>query len=187
MRDEGDEQAARFSSGGRGLGIVGLVGVAVFLAYGVLDNDADFAPWGYTLTLLVGLAIWVILVRPSLRVEHGILELRNMLHSRWIPLARITDVSVGQVTVVQADGRKYVGSGVGRSRRQMRRDDSQGADARPQDQSLGWVVQHRLRRLSEDARDLAVEDLPPTRRTWAWPEIGALVGLALATVVLRLV
>ncbi|MFC5727715.1 MULTISPECIES: hypothetical protein [Nocardioides] len=186
MRGEGDGQAARFSNGGRGVGIVGLVGVGIFLAYGALDGDARFAPWGYTLCLFVGVAIWVVLVRPTLRVEDGVLELRNMLHSRWIPLARVTDVNITQVTAVEADGRRFVGSGVSRTPRQIRRDALRGGEGRAQDQSYGWVVQHRLRRMAEDARDLTAEEPPATRRTWAWPEIVALVGLALATVVLWL-
>lgn len=186
MRGEGDERAASFNNGGRGIGFVGLAVVALFLAYGVVDRDAGFAPWGYALCLLVGVAIWVVLVRPALHVEGGTLELRNMLHSCWIPLARVTDVSVDHVTTVEADGRRYVGSGVSRTTRQVRRDARHGVPARPQDQSYGWVVQHRLRRMAADARDLSVEEPPATRRTWAWPEIVALVGLALATVVLRL-
>lgn len=175
----------RFSSGGRVLGAIGIVGVAAVLAYGALDRRAGFEPWAYPLCLLVGVAIWTTLVRPGLLMDASTLELRNLLHSRWIPLARITDVSVGQVAVVHADGRRYVGTGVGRTRRQIRQD-ARRPDDRPEERSYGLLVEHRIRRRAEDARAVAGGEPPVVRRTWAWPEIGALGLLTIATVALWL-
>ncbi|WP_435770748.1 hypothetical protein [Nocardioides sp. SYSU DS0651] len=186
MRDEGVEEVERFSAGGRGAGFLGLVGVAAFLAYGVLDPAADFAPWLWPLTLLVGVALWVVLVRPAVLVRGRVLELRNMLHTDLIPLARVTDVRISQVTVVRADERRFVGSGMGSSRRQLGRDEQRGHAALAADRPFGWLVEEKLNRLAEAAREVTAEEPPPVRRTWAWPEIAGLVVLGGAVLVLAL-
>jgi hypothetical protein len=190
VRDEGDERPQRFSSGGRVTGVVGLVITAVFLLYGVLEPHADYAPWAWPLLLLIGVALWAVLVRPALVVRGDVLEMREILHSRFVPLARVTDVTVTHVTRVTADGRTYTGSGVGRSRRQLSRDERPGEAPRAADRSMGWLVEQKLSRLADharEARELSGDEPPEVRRTWAWPEIAALAATAAATVVLALV
>ncbi|GAA3658783.1 hypothetical protein GCM10022237_18500 [Nocardioides ginsengisoli] len=207
MRSEGVEKVERYSSGGKGLGIFGLVVVAAIVAYGVIDRGADFQPWFIALCLLFGAIIWASLVRPALVLHEDELELRNIVHDRWVPYARITDFRIDQVTIVFTDeGEKYVGAGFGRSRRMIRRDGAGGvasgglftsrfASMTPADDtekhSLGWLIQDKVRRNAAGAVEKAElsPEIPvaPARGAWAWPQIVILGGLALVTVVLAIV
>lgn len=209
VRDEGagnPGKAERFASGGRGIGVVGLLLVVVFLAYGVLEPDADFAPWLWPALLLAGVVIWVVLVRPAVVLRADTLELRNLLRTTWLPLARVTKAEVGMVTRVTADEHEHMGVGLSRSRRQTHRDFRHGASTfspwsatldlqaspapRPSSKSLGGLVEEKLNRAATRAREEQARsgaELPPVRQAWAWPEIAALVVLGVATVVLALV
>ncbi|WGX98332.1 hypothetical protein [Nocardioides sp. L-11A] len=191
MQNEGVEKAERYSSGGLTVGVIGLVLVVVAIGYGLLDPEAGFAPWAYPFCLLLGVLIWVILIRPALRLHHDELELRNALHTRWVPFALITSVEIGQVTVVQVGETRYVGSGFGRSRRTIRRDESAADDAPLEKRSTAWLIEDKLRRRMVAGQDLAartgLDGAREVRHAWAWPEIGALVVLLVATVVLALV
>jgi hypothetical protein len=207
VRSEGVDKVERYSSGGKGLGIFGLVIVAAFVAYGLIDRGADFQPWFIALCLLCGAIIWSALVRPALVLHEDELELRNIVHDRWVPYARITDFRIDQVTFVFTDeGDKYVGAGFGRSRRMIRRDGAGGvasggfmssrfASMTPADDterhSLGWLIQDKVRRRAASAQEKAElsPELPvaPTRAAWAWPQIVMLAGLTLVTVVLAIV
>lgn len=195
----------RFSSGGRGVGIVGLVVVGVFVAAGLLggdDGDGRLAPWLLAAGLLFGVLVRCVLVRPAVVLREDELELRNILRDHRIPYARISDVHVKHVTVVEADGRRYLGTGLGRARRSLRREgaDGQGGaidvlarfgstfDAGDRDHtSVGAMVQTKVRHRVWHAEGTLRGEPGPIRHRWAWPEITALAVLALATVVLALV
>ncbi|MDQ6522052.1 hypothetical protein RB608_00495 [Nocardioides sp. LHD-245] len=194
MQNEGVEKAERYSSGGLVVGVIGLVFVAIAIGYGLLDPEAGFAPWAYPFCLLLGVLIWMILIRPALRLHHDELELRNALHTRWVPFALITSVEIGQVTVVNVGETKYVGSGFGRTRRTIRQDKSAAHDTPLEKRSTAWLIEDKLHRRMAAGQERAARELRSgegverrVRHAWAWPEIGALVVLLVATVVLALV
>lgn len=192
----------RFSSGGRGVGVVGLVVVGVFVAVGLVgDGDGRFAPWLVAAGLFFGVLIWSVLVRPAVVLHPEHLELRNVLRDTAIPYRRIAEVRVEHVTVVEAGGRRYLGTGLGRARRSLRREGAGGPgggidvlarfgstfDASDRDRtSVGAMVQTKVRHRVWQAEGTERGEPGPVRRTWAWPELAALVVLAGATVVLAL-
>ena len=119
--------------------------------------------------------------------------LRNILTTTTIPLAAIDEVVVRQVLVVTAGDRRFTCSGVGRPRRQMVRDQRVGAEA-PQNQieraehSYGLFDEDRIRARVDEA--LAVRGIrrysaehdalaDHVVRTWAVPELAALVAIVL--------
>ncbi|GAA1531222.1 hypothetical protein [Nocardioides humi] len=189
MRNEGVEKVERYSSGGLVVGLIGVGLVVVVLGYGLLDAEAGFAPWAYPLCLLLGVLAWAVLIRPALRLHRDEVELRNVLHTRWVPFALITSVEISQVTIVRVGEERYVGSGFGRTRRTLRRDETAPDDAPLERRSTAWLIEDRIRRRSVAARDPATSSLGEheVRHAWAWPEIIALGVLAVATVVLALV
>ncbi|WP_418063822.1 hypothetical protein [Pimelobacter simplex] len=202
MRNEGVEKVERYSSGGRGTGLVGLVIVGAVALYGILDRGADFPAWFIALCVLFAALLWAILLRPALVLHDDEIELRNILKDRWIPYALITEIKIDQMTVVHTDDTKYIGAGFGRSRRMIRRDGASGgtagldlngrfesgfaADPPDERRSIGWLVQDKVQRRAANARDLGA--VPgPVRSAWSWPVVGLLGGLALVTLVLGLV
>lgn len=185
MQSEGDGKAERYSSGGLVSGVVGLIAVVALIAFGLVAEGDGFEPWAYPALLLAGVLVWAILLRPAIVLHRDELELRNVLHSRFIPFARITSVQVNQMTVVFVDDDKFVGSGFGRSRLTINRDAKAGPDAPAGQHSVGYLVEEKLRRRMRPHD--AVTDPGEVRRTWAVPEIVALVVLALATLVTLLV
>ena len=208
MRSEGVDKVERYSSSGKGLGIFGLVVVAAVVAYGVLDRGADFPAWFIALCLLFGAIVWAALVRPALVLHDDEIELRNIVHDRWVPYARITDFRIDQVTLVYTDeGEKYVGAGFGRSRRMIRRDgaggvatsgfsltariDSMTPGDAEEKHSLGWMIQDKVRRHIATAQERAVlspeQPVGEVRAAWSWPVVALLGGLAVVTLVLGLV
>jgi hypothetical protein len=130
------------------------------------------------------------MLRPSVTAEGDRLVLRNMFDTVSIPLAAIEKVVVRQFLAVAVGGRRYTNSAVGRSMRDIRRDDKRTVDA--PDLSPGGLVESRIRRLAENQRasqgiaefsDEQVALAEDVRRDWAWPEIGLLAAFGLALVV----
>ena len=190
MADEDGEVERFHPTSGRVVGVVALLATAAVLVIGVVD-----APNGVPLALVPGcllaaLVIWVVLLRPAVRVEGEDLVLRGAVDTRWVPLAAVDRVSVGVLLVALVGDRRYASSAVGRSRREARRDDKAAAASDrgvdPADQSYGGFVQSRLERLVEDARAQG-KPAGVVRRAWAWPEIVGLVVLGLVFVVALLV
>ncbi|WP_377321315.1 hypothetical protein ACFJIY_19405 [Pimelobacter simplex] len=186
MRNEGVEKVERYSSGGLAIGVVGLVLTVGAIVYGAVDRESGFAPWGFALLGLVAVLIWAVMIRPAVRLHGDVVELRNILRTHWVPYGRITSVQVAQVTVVQTDEAKYVGSGFGRSRRIQARDQRLPDGAAHERHSMGWLIEDKLRRRAAESKERGAEQAP-VRQAWAWPEIVALAVLALATVVLAFV
>lgn len=186
MADEDGEVERFHPTSGRVIGVLALVATAAVLVLGVVD-----APHGIPLPLVPGcllaaLVIWVVLLRPAVRVEGDDLVLRGSLDTRWVPLASVDRVSVGVLLVALVDGRKYASAAVGRSRREAGRDDKAAAASEtgvdPANQSYGGYVQSRLQRLVDDAHAQG-KPAGAVRRAWAWPEIAGLAVLGVAFVV----
>lgn len=194
--DPAAESVERFRpTNGRLTGVLGLLMVAGALALVVVEADAGTLLWFVPGALLAAAVIWAFLLRPAVSVEGEELVLRGPVSTTYVPLAAIEEVGMGQVLAVRAGGRRYVSGAVGRSRREAGRDDrvEPGAAA---GLSYGGYVEERLRGLVADAMLLAhVKRHSPeqaalaegVRRTWAWPEIGAIVALVLMLVVIGVV
>lgn len=185
MRSEGVEKGERYSSGGLVSGVVGLVAVVAVLGYGLFVDDAGLAAWAFPGLLLVAALVWAILIRPAVVLHPEEIELRNVLHSRWVPFARMTSVAINQVTIVEVEDDRFVGSGFGRARLAINRDAKAGPDARAEQRSLGWLVEEKVRRRMEAAETRG--EPAAVRRTWALPEIVTLGALSVVTLVTALV
>lgn len=184
MQSEGDGKAERYSSGGLVSGVVGLVAVVAVIGYGLASDGDGFAPWAYPGLLLAGVLVWAILLRPAILLHRDELELRNVLHSRFVPFARITSVQINQMTVVEVDEDRFIGSGFGRTRLTINRDAKAGPGAPSEQHSVGWLVEEKIRRRMKPHD--AVSDPGEVRRTWALPEIVAIGVLAAVTLVVAL-
>lgn len=185
MRSEGVEKAERYSSGGLVSGVVAMVAVVAVLAHGLLSEDAGLEPWVYPGLLLAGVLVWAVLIRPAVVLHPEEVELRNVLHSRWIPFSRMTSVAIQQVTVIEVGEDRFVGSGFGRARPAINRDAQVAPDAPSTQRSLGRLVEEKVQRRMAAAE--SVEEPAAVRRTWAVPEIVALGALTVATLVTALV
>lgn len=185
MESEGNERPEHYRSGGLVAGVIGIATAVGLVAFGVVSDRDGFAPWAFPLLLAFGVLSWAILIRPAVLLHRDELELRNVLHSQWIPFARIDDVQVKQVTKVHVGDQTYVAAGLGRSRRAIHHDARAGQDGGREQYSLGWLVEEKVRRRM-NPHD-AVTDPAPVRRTWAVPEIAALAVFAVALVIALLV
>jgi len=187
---EGGSEVERFhATSGRVTGVIGLVVVGVVVLLPVVDRDLDRPLWVWPACGLAAVLLWCALLRPTVWVEGDRLVLRNMLDTVRLPLAGVEQVSVRQFVAVRLGEKRYVGTGVSRSRRQGLRDDrkaGQGAE----DLSYGAWVENRLWELTDAARrDRGIRPAgaeqaalaEEVRRQPAWAEISllALFGVAL--------
>lgn len=179
--------AEAFRSGGRAVGVLGLVVIAAVLAYSVVLAEFHLATW--PLALLAGVVVWSVLIRPAVVLREHEVELRNVFHTVRIPYVRVRDVEIGQMTRVHVEGTTYVAGAFGRSRGEIRRDTRAPSDARLDQHSLGWIIEDRISRRAADARRAAGEAAahPPVRRTWARVELTALAVLTVASAAALLV
>lgn len=187
MESEGIERPERYRTGGLASGVIGIVTAVGLFVFGVVSDRDGFAPWAFPLLLAFGVLSWAILIRPAVLLHRDVLELRNVLHSRWIPFARIDDLQVTQVTKVRVGDQTYVAAGLGRSRRAIVQDARAEADGARGQHSLGWLVEEKVRRRMNPHDAVPDPDPAPVRRTWAVPEIAALAAFAVALVIALLV
>lgn len=202
-------------TGGRVVGVVGLVMAAGFVAVWVWDRDAvpaSVAAGG----LLGGILVWASLLRPRVSVSHETLHLRNMLETVHVPLAAIDELVVRQVLAVRVGEKKFVSPAVGRKLRKVMRaprptpmlapplpdtmDDAVGPVAATDrvPTTIDYVdhVEGRIRdRLAEARSRLGVRAYSDeaealardVRRQPAWPEIAAIAAAAVLLVLTVLV
>ncbi len=193
------EQVERFTVWStRIVGVVGLVAVAGVILLGVTGAGGAFHPAVYAVCGLVAVVIWVAILRPEVAIEGDRLVLRNPLNIVSIPLAAIEQIAVRRWLAVRVANRTVTNAGISRTRRQGVRDDQRGDVTGLEIAALsyGAIVERRIQRLAEDARDrqgikiYSDEQLAlgaDVRRTWAWPEIAAVAGLSVAVVITVLV
>jgi hypothetical protein len=192
------EQVERFTVwSSRIVGVVGLVAVAGIVLLGVTGAGGDYHPAVYAFCGLIGVVIWVAIIRPEVAIAGDRLVLRNPLNKVGIPLAAIEQIAVRRWVAVRVGGRTLTNAGISRSRRQGVRDDQRkdvtGIEIAAL--SYGAIVERRIQRQAEEARDrqgiklYSDEQLAlaaDVRRTWAWPEIAAFAVLSVAVVVTML-
>ena len=140
--------------------------------------------------------------RPAVKSDGTTLEMRNMVSTTRVPLASIDKVLVGAMLMVHSGEEVHKSIAVQRSRRRGRTSDgasfvsARGGSHQHTVLPLGSIaeqsgsysdfIEERIKHLAEEARvhRRGVDDV--LRHTWAWPEIVAVVVLALASVVERL-
>lgn len=195
MQSAGSKKPEVFRSGGLASGVIGIVCVIAVVGLGVGDPRLDFPLWGYPLALLIAGLLAALLITPCLRIGEDELELRNPFGVHRIPWSRIDGVEIGQVTKVRVGDDVLIGSAFGRTRRAIRSDARlEGRDelARPDEHSLGWLVEQKIERRVLDARRFGdagagVDAGPPARSEPARTTLAVLGALAVLTVVLALV
>lgn len=121
------EQVQRFSV--TSTRVMGGVGVAIAVAVVVLvllDGGSDPSYTTIALMVLLAALAWCTMIRPRVEVDSTRLVLHNMVSTVVLPLAAIESVAVRQVLVVRAGDRRFASAGVGRTRRQLHRDNRSG-------------------------------------------------------------
>jgi hypothetical protein len=190
-----DEVVENFRpTSGQITGGIALAMVTAIVLIGLLDQEQGFPPVVMWASLVVGVVVYAAMLRPRLWVTTSDVVLRNMFSTVRVPLVAVEQIAVRQVVVLRAGDRRYVSPAVGKSWRQTltsSKEPKPGAT-----QSYPAFVEERLHQLTEEARakagvtllsdeQLALAD--GVRRTWAWPELGALavsvVGLLVTLVV----
>jgi hypothetical protein len=195
----GEQQDERFTVwSSRIVGVVGLMALAGFVLLGVTGVGGDFHPAAYAICGLIGVLVWVAVLRPAVAIEGDRLVLRNPLSTTRIPLAAIEQLAIRRWLAVLVGDRRYTNAGISRTRRQGMRDDQRGDVTGMEISALsyGAIVERRIQKRAEDARTSRGIKLysdeqgalaADVRREWAWPEIAALGLLTVAVVVTLLV
>ena len=126
------DEIQRFSAtSGRVFGIIAvLLGVGIALV-ALLDAAGGRSYPTVALALFFAAAAWSAMVRPRVELTGTSLVLRNMLETVSVPLPAIESVTVRQVLVVFAGGRRFTSPAIGRSRRQLHRAGRQTGAAGP--------------------------------------------------------
>jgi hypothetical protein len=159
--------------------------------------------------MFAAVVVWVSQLRPRATAYPETLLLRGSLQDTWIPYRRIEEVALGHALNIWADGRRYVCIGIGlslgtdmRARAKKQREPSLLSSSRarefsekaemaaPDQTAMGYhtFVVTRIEELVEKARKEATRsgdrtEPPEVRRSFAVPEIVALVVTGVAFVV----
>lgn len=198
-----DDLESFASTGGRIIGILGLVMAAGFAGLWLADRDGVPAAVGAG-ALVAAVLAWVSQLRPRVSASRETLHLRNMLETVHVPLAAVDELVVRQVLAVRVGRRRFVSPAVGRKLRKVIRAPRSAqilgpvmpesmveavgtsSGTRPVRTNIDYAdhVEGRLRELIADARtrhgvtrhsDEAEALARDVRRVPAWPEIVALV------------
>lgn len=173
------------------------VGAALTLAVlAAVHPDAGAPAWLSAALVLLAVVVYVAQVRPAVVLDESELVLRNMLESVHLPWAAIEEVRIRQFLSVEVGGREFNCAAVGRSRRQIRRDNRPAVEENLAETSFGRFVETKIRNRASDARtrkgvaakspeQAALAD--DVRRVRAWPEVGALGAAVVALVVTILI
>jgi hypothetical protein len=191
-------------------GGITVVGALVLAVLSAVHPAAGAPAWLSAALVLLALVVYVAQVRPAVVLGESALELRNMLESVHVPWPAVGDVHVRQFVIVTVGDREFNCAAVGRSRRQVRRDNRRAVagllaevpDSRQSvtgnvaEESFGKFVETKIRNRAVDARSRQgiakgspeqAALIEGVHRERAWPEIGALVATVLTLAVLILV
>ncbi len=184
------------SSGAVVFGGITVVGALALAGVGAIHPQAGAPDWLTAGLVLLAVVVYVAQVRPAVVLGESELELRNMLESVYVPWAAIRDVQVRQFVIVEVGEREYNCAAVGRTRRQVRRDNREAVANRLAEASYGRFVETRIRNRASEARaQRGIAERSPeqdalvdgVRRVRAWPEVTALVAVLATFVTLILV
>lgn len=160
---------------------IAAVVIVVLFIDGVSSGDVT----AVVVIALVMSLIWAVMLRPSLIHRGDDLVLRQTFSDVVIPLANVKKVTIRQFMAVTTTGRTYHSSVLTRSRRQVANRDGGRITPDPI-KDYTDLVEQQINQLAEDA---SAKRLPEGRvvRRLAWPEIGLVAVLALASIVLLVV
>ncbi len=175
-------------------GVIGMVLVVAVIVLSVLNERTLFGLRVDIVAALFGWLIWCFMLRPRVILGADDVRLRNALVDTKIPLARVTDVSMGTVTAVFVGGERYVGIAVGHSVRTLMRH-SAGRRSRG-DTGDGPITALSGRLLGDKVPDFVAQQInqasivartagqstEPVQRRPAVPEFVVLVVLVVALV-----
>jgi hypothetical protein len=194
------------SSGAVVFGGITAVGAIVLAILAAVHPRAGAPGWVSAGLVLLALVVYVAQVRPAVVLDESDLVLRNMLESVRVPWPAVKEVQVRQFLVVEVGDREYHCAAVGRSRRQVRRDNRHAVsgllaevpDSRNAvignavEESFGRFVETKIRNRASDARarqgiaknspeqEALVDDVT---RVPAWPEIVVLAATVVTLVI----
>jgi hypothetical protein len=183
--------------------VIGCVGLAVCLVVVGVVVTSERSVIGAQVALgavLVGVLIWLVLLRPRATAYDDRLVLRGILSDTTLPLARIDAAVVRHMLVVWIGEDRYTCAGIARSTRSMvkrrnpgvlsvlglhQTDDRMGAAGAGAmigtSGDYATFVESRIEDLARSARRDG-RDVPPVRRRWAPLEIAVLAVSGLAFV-----
>lgn len=168
------------------LGTVGIVVAGLVVVLVVLTERSVGGLRTALVAALVGLLVWMVLLRPRVRVYADTLVLRNMTSDVHVPLASVDSVAVRHALIVRVDDERYSCPGIGKSTRSMVRPEGRGPSLLSGSQDYVRFVETTLEDLARSARRDAKGEQPPVRRQWAVPELAA-AGLFVGALVLSFV
>ncbi len=113
-------------TGGRLLGVLGISVVLLVVGVGVREPDLSVPAWGWPAAVLAAVLLWSAMLRPRVWVGEGQLVLRTMYETVRLPLGAVESVTLRQVLVVTAGGRRFTCPALGRPRRALLRHDHGG-------------------------------------------------------------
>ena len=165
---------------GTAVGIAGVVAAALVVVLVAVTERSLFGLRTAVVAALVGLLVWMVLLRPRAQAYADTLVLCNMASDTTIPLASIDSVVVRHTLNVWVGERRYVCPGIGQSTRTMLRSQSRTRSAATDEQNYATFVETTIDDLARAARRDAQGDQPPVRRRWAVAELLALAALLIA-------
>lgn len=183
--DHGQETERLGSNNGRVIAWIGL-GFGVLAIVMALQGGLDRASVANVLiVLLVMVVVWCVLLRPAVFLDAETLRLRNGFGDVRIPLASVDAVTVRQMLVVHTrGGGGFRSTALTRGRREMMDYDRGKRQPNPI-KSHADFVEERIHARADDARSQGAEQADPVQ-TPAWPEVGAILTLSVAVLVLML-
>lgn len=129
------EGTERFpGTGGLTMPVVGGALIGLLVVASVVDGIERFDVPVLAGALLAAVVVWLVFVRPGVRVEGDALVLRGSLGETAVPLAAIERVTITRMLVVQAGARRHVSTALSRT---LRSTMLSGGVAAPRSSPLG--------------------------------------------------
>ena len=132
MGDSGSARASdsqpseRFPCSSRVFGLISLGGLAIVAGL-ILWDGYSLGHWTvFAAVVVIGLATWLTMVRPTLHTHDDHVLVRNALTDTKVPWHLVESVEVRQVLVIRTGGGPVHGLAVGRTARQQLRQNRSG-------------------------------------------------------------
>lgn len=117
----------RFPCSSRTTGFVALAGLAVAVVFVLIDGD-NVAHWAVvTALVLLGLGVWLTMIRPAVNAHEDHVLVRNALSDTSVPWHLVESVELRQVLVIRTEDKTVHGIAVGRTARQQLKQRRQGS------------------------------------------------------------
>lgn len=180
------------SSGAFVFGLITVVGSLALAALAAFHPRAGAPDWLPVALVLLAVVVYIAEVRPAVVMGESALELRNMLATVHVPWAAVGETRVRQFVTVSVGGEEYNCAAVGRTRRQISRDNRGLVADRPIQESFGRFVETKIRNRASEARAKRgiAKDSPEqaalfgeVTRVPAWAEIVVLTATVVTLVI----